>query len=159
MFEKFGEFDSYEDLNQAAAGQLAEGDMEALKELAKENGIDEMDVEDYADGAMPELTTILTAAFGKIEVECAELKPTEILQDWVEYIKMRVQESDDMAKAVRKKGKSIKGCISALLVWSFKNAQPVDKDILKEAGVSAGCKLGIPGIGRAKQIITDYYLG
>ena len=30
MFEKFGEFDSYEEINRAAAAQLAEGDTEAI---------------------------------------------------------------------------------------------------------------------------------
>ena len=50
--------------------------------------------------------------------------------------------------------------IAALLMWSFKNQQTVDKDIIKAAGVSAGkVTLGIPGMARAKQIITDYYMG
>ena len=34
MYEKFGEFDSFEELNQAAAAQKAEGDEEALFALA-----------------------------------------------------------------------------------------------------------------------------
>ena len=51
----------------------------------------------------------------------------------------------DMAAAVRKKGKSLDGCIAALLKWSFGNQHPVDKEILKAAGVTAGrCTLGIP---------------
>jgi hypothetical protein len=45
-------------------------------------------------------------------------------------------------------------------MWSFKNQQPIDKGIIKAAGVSAGkVTLGIPGMARAKQIITDYYMG
>ena len=44
MFDKFGEFDSHEELNRAAAAQLKEGDDEALMALAQENGIDEEDV-------------------------------------------------------------------------------------------------------------------
>lgn len=40
MFDKFGEFDSFEEINKAAAGQKEEGDEAALKDLAKENGID-----------------------------------------------------------------------------------------------------------------------
>ena len=36
---------------------------------------------------------------------------------------------------------------------------PIEKDILKAAGVSAGrVTLGIPGMARAKKIITDYYM-
>ena len=44
--------------------------------------------------------------------------------------------------------------------WSFSNQQQIDKDIIKAAGVSAGkVTLGIPGMARAKKIITDYYMG
>ena len=49
MFDKFGEFDSVEELNRAAAAQREEGDEEALFLLAKENGIDKEDAEDYMD--------------------------------------------------------------------------------------------------------------
>lgn len=56
--------------------------------------------------------------------------------------------------------KTLKGCIAAILTWSFKNQQTVDKDIIKAAGVSASkVTLGIPGMARAKKIITDYYMG
>ena len=43
MFDLFGEFDSAEELNLAAAGQREQGDREALISLAKENGIDQED--------------------------------------------------------------------------------------------------------------------
>ena len=38
MFEKFGEFDSYEEINRVAKAQLEEGDLEAIKTIAEENG-------------------------------------------------------------------------------------------------------------------------
>lgn len=160
MFDKFGEFDSHTELNEAAAGQKEQGDHEALFELAAENGIDKEDAQDYIDGIAEELATPLMAAFGKLEVEAAELKPYEIMEDWLSYIRIRCEEDKGMAAAVRKKGKSLKGCIGELLKWSFKNQRDVDKDILKAAGVNAGrCTLGIPGTGRAKKIITEYYMG
>lgn len=159
MFDKFGEFDSAEELNKAAAGQKEEGDEAALYELAKENGIDKEDVEDYLDGVVPELVNPLLAAYGKLKVEAAELKVYEIMEDWVQYIKIRCSEDAAMAAAVRKKGKSLKGCIAELLKWSLKNQYKVDGDILKAAGVNGKCTLGIPGMGRAKQIISEYYLG
>ena len=40
MFEKFGEFDSSEEINRAAAAQLKEGDIEAVYAIAEENGLD-----------------------------------------------------------------------------------------------------------------------
>lgn len=158
MFDRFGEFDSAEELNQAAAGQLAEGDIEALIVLAEENGIDKDEAQDYADGLVDELATPLMAAYGKLDIEAAELKPYEIMEDWLQYIKIRCSEEPKMAAAVRKKGKSLKGCIAELLKWSFKNQHDIDKDILKAAGITFKVTLGIPGMGRAKQIITEYYM-
>ncbi len=159
MFDKFGEFDSVQEINEAAAAQLKEGDIEAVYAIALENGIDREDAEDFIEGTVPELANSLMAAFGKLAVEAEELKPYEIMEDWLSYIKVRCQEDERMAAAVRKKGKSLKGCIGELLKWSFKNQHDVDKDILKAAGVSGRCTLGIPGMGRAKEIISGYYLG
>lgn len=159
MFDKFGEFDSVSELNMCAEGLRTEGDIESLVELAIENGIDKEDAQDYADGCMDKLATPIMAAIGKIDVECKELQPKEIMADWVEYIKMQCMESEMMAVAVRRKGKSIKGCIAELLKWSFRNQIPIDKDVLTAAGVKASrVTLGIPGMGRAKQIITKYYM-
>lgn len=158
MFEKFGEFDSAEELNKAAGAQMLEGDTEAIIAIALENGLEREDAEDYIYGIVPELTTPLMAALGKIKVECDELKPQQIMTDWVEYIKVQCTESDEMAAAVRRKGKSIKGCIAALLKWSFANRMPIEEEILKAAGVTANrVTLGIPGMGEAKKIIREYY--
>lgn len=160
MFDKFGEFDSAAELNASAEGLLKEGDTDSIYILAEENGIDKEDAEDYIDGAVPELVNVLMAAYGKLTVEEKELKLYEIMGDWLQYIRVRCQEDPAMAAAVRRKGKSLKGCIGALLKWSFQNQKDVDKDIIKAAGISAGkVTLGIPGMGRAKQIITEYYLG
>ncbi len=160
MFEKFGEFNSYEELNKAAEGQKQEGDREALLTLAKENGIDKEDAEDYMDGIVDQLTTPLLAAMGKLDIEEADLKPKDIMQDWLAYIRTLCADNEKMQLAVRKKGKSLKGCIGALLKWSFNHQQPVDKEIIKAAGVSAQkITLGIPGMGNAHKIIKEYYLG
>lgn len=160
MFDKFGEMDSFGEINELAENLFNEGDIESLKVMAKENGIDIDIVDLYLQGEVPVLCDPLTAALGKIEVECTELKPKEIMQDWVEYIKGQCMENEILTMQVRKKGKSLKGCIAELLKWSFGNQQQIDKDIIKAAGVSAGrVTLGIPGMGRAKQIIRDYYLG
>ena len=160
MFDRFGEFDSVEELNAAAAGLKAEGDRESLLILAKENGIDKEDAEDYMDGCVEELATPLMAALGKLEVEKKDLKPVEIVEDWVEYIRVQCVENTQMAVCLRKKDKTLKGCIGRLLKWSFSNAYAVDSEIIKEAGIKgASVKMGIPGMGRAKKIIMDYYMG
>lgn len=163
MFEKYGEFDSYEEINCAAAAQLAEGDTEAIYAIAEENGIDREDAEDYIDGDAAELVTALMAAQGKLKIETAELQPKEIMADWLDYIQIQCFEDQEMRLAVRRKGKSLKECIGKLVKWSLDHAEAVDKDIIKAAGLPSwaqnGCKLGIPGMGTAKQLIKEYYLG
>lgn len=160
MFDKFGEMDSFGEINELAENLFNEGDTASIKTMAKENGIDKEYVEMYLSGDIPVLCDAMTAALGKIDAEVAELKPKEIMEDWVEYLRGQCMENEILAFNVRKKGKSLKGCIAALLMWSFKNQQPIDKGIIKAAGVSAGkVTLGIPGMARAKQIITEYYMG
>lgn len=163
MFEKFGEFGSYEEINRAAAAQLAEGDTEAIYAIAEENGIDREDAEDYIDGDAAELVTALMAAQGKLKIETTELQPKEIMADWLDYIQIQCFEDQEMRLAVRRKGKSLKECIGKLVKWSLDHAENVDKDIIKAAGLPSwaqnGCKLGIPGMGTAKQLIKEYYLG
>ena len=160
MFDKFGEMDTFGEINELAENLFNEGDTASIKTMAKENGIDKEYVEMYLSGDIPVLCDAMTAALGKIDVEVADLKPKEIMEDWVEYLCGQCMENELLAFNVRKKGKSLKGCIAALLMWSFKNQQPIDRGIIKAAGVSAGkVTLGIPGMARAKQIITEYYMG
>lgn len=160
MFDKFGEFDSFGEVNELAENLFNEGDMESIKVVAEENGIPEEIADMYIAGEIPVLCDSMTAAFGKIDVECAELNPKEIMEDWVEYLRSQCMDDENMAVAVRSKGKSLKGMLGALLKWSFGNQQQIDTDIVKAAGVTANrVTLGIPGMERAKEIIRDYYLG
>lgn len=160
MFEKFGEMDSYKEINELAENLFNEGDMDSLKAMAVENGIPEEYVDLYREGEIPCLCDPSIAAIGKLDIECKELKPKEIMEDWVEYIKGQCLENEKTALQVRKKGKTLKGCIAELLKWSFKNQIPINKEIIKAAGVSAGkVTLGIPGMAQAKKIIKEYYGG
>lgn len=159
MFDLFGEFDSADEMNRAAAAQRKEGDNDAILAIAKENGIDKEDAMDFIDGCVAAFVTPLMAAYGKLDIEAKELQPYEIMEDWLQYIKLKCAEEPEMAVAVRRKGKSLKGCIAALLEWSMKNQKPVDKDILKAVKINYKVTLGIPGMGRAKRIITEYYMG
>lgn len=160
MFDKFGEMGSAGEINDLAANLLKEADTDSIRILAKENGL-ETDVADmFITGEITELCDDVMAALGKLDVEASELKPPEIMADWIEYVKEQCMESEEMAKAVRSKGKTIKGMIGELLKWSFKHQYNIDKDIMKAAGVNANkCTLGIPGMGTAKKIIKKYYTG
>jgi len=160
MYDIFGEFDSADEINASAEGLFNEGDYENMKVLAKENGIEKDFVEMYLAGDIPVLCDTTSAALGKLEVEASELKPVEIMEDWLEYIKMCCADEAEMAKAVRAKGKSLKGCMASLLAWSFKARYKVDAEIVKQAKIgSARVEMGIPGMGTAKHLIREYYLG
>ena len=160
MFEVFGNFDSAQELNESANGLRREQDYESIKKLAEENGIDEEIAEAFIDGDVLYICDISTAAIGKLEVEKKELDCAEIMEDWVSYIEAECFENDQMALQVRKKDKNLADCIAKLLSWGFKHQHEISKDIMKAANVNAGrVTLGIPGMGTAKQIIREYYLG
>ncbi|MBQ7588353.1 MAG: hypothetical protein IJT37_10070 [Lachnospiraceae bacterium] len=164
MFDTFGEFDSWEEINKAAQGQKEEGDEEALIKLAEENGIDREDAEDYYDGAIQELCTSVIAALGKLKVEKEEYKKSNkeknIIDDWISYIENLVSTDEAYALNIRRKGRNLKGCIGALLKYSFEHQVSVDKDIIKEAKINAGkVTMGIPNMQQAHKIIKEYYGG
>lgn len=163
LFEKFGEFDSAAEINRAAAAQLAENDHDALRILAKENGIDEMDAQDYIDGMLPELCTIQTAAIGKLDVEVADLyKLPMTMQGWVDHIKTMVMDDPDFAAGVRQKGKSLIGLFARLIMAISKNRMNVPIDIVREArklDSSLPNNLPVGDISKKefRDIVTDYY--
>ena len=160
MFDKFGEMDSYKEINELAENLFNEEDMDSIRELAKENGIPEDFVAMYLEGMIPELCDSTTAAVGKLDAEAKELKLKGLMLDWVEYIKGLCMEEPMMAHQVRKKGKSLTGCMAVLLKYSFANRITIDKKIVKEAGINASRgDFGIPGTAEAKKMIREYYLG
>lgn len=160
MFDKFGEMGSSAEINELAANLKAEGDLDSIRQLATENGIDKEVADAYIDGYIPALCDELSAALGKLNIEAKEAKAKELISDWCEYIKQRCLEDFQMSEAVRSKGKSFKGCTAHILKWSFGHQEPVDKEIIKAAGVSAGrVTFGIPGMATVKKLITEYYLG
>lgn len=116
MFDIFGEFNSADELNQAAAGQLEQGDIDSLKKLAEENGIDLEMTDMYIQGIMPYFCDDMTAAIGKIEIEKKNYKNQffeHMLDDLTGYITSRCSEQE-FAKAVRSKGKNLNGCLGVL---------------------------------------------
>ena len=159
MFEKFGEMSSCKEINELAENLLNEGDFQNLRDMAKENGIPEDYVEMYISGDIPYLCDTVTAAMGKLDMECKSLKLAGLMNDWVEYIRGLCMENEMIAHQVRKAGKSLEGCIAELLKYAFKHQVPVDQKILKAAGVTAGkVTFGDPDMGTAKKLIRDYYL-
>lgn len=160
MFEKFGEMDSYKEINELAENLFNEGDVDSLRVMAKENGIPDDFVEMYLEGMIPELCDLTTAAIGKLDKEAEELKLKGLMLDWVEYIKGLCMQEVMIAHQVRKQGKKLKGCMAVLLKFSFENRVTVDKEIVNEAKIKASrVDFGVPGMADAKRMIREYYLG
>lgn len=180
MFDKFGEFDSFEEINEKADEMFNDATVESgeIMELARENGIPEEYVSAYLEGDLPFMCDAASAAVGKIEMEREELDIEGLMEDWISYIEAECQENEDLARAVRMRGKTLKGCIAELVFHSLLNQKAVDKDIMeivekrvkeekidlkKETGMDPGwlkyTKAGFPGMGKAKKLIREYYLG
>lgn len=160
MWDKFGYMASAEDINELADNLFNEGDTESIKALAEENGLDMDIVQMYMEGEFPAICDAMTAAMGKIDIEAAALKPKNIMEDWVDYLRSLVVGSENIAVAVRKEDKTLKGMIAALLKWSFSHQMQIDADIIKMAGISAGrVTLGIPDMATVKKLIKEYYGG
>lgn len=167
MWDKFGEFDSAEELNRAAAAQKAEGDREALITLAEENGIDREDAEDYLDGAVDELATPLMAALGKLKVEAKELELEGMMMEWLNCITEQCRTDERMQAAVREKGKSLRDCVVVVIQYSFENKRQVSDKIMKHVKIKKNGKMepyqgplyiGYPTQAKAKELIREYYL-
>ena len=159
MWDKFGEFDSWEEINRAAKAQLEEGDTEAVKAIAEENGLDPEDAEDFCTGAIEELTTPNLAAVGKLEVEAKDLKVTGMLEDWKNLVGQMCLENQEMALAVRRKGKSLKDCIAKAMKESSEKRARLDDRIAKAAGIPTPVYIGTATQARIKEIAREYYLG
>lgn len=149
MFEIFGEFNSLEELNEAAEGQKQEGDKEALLKLAKENGIDEEDAIYYFNGEMERFTSATMAVLGRIKVEEEEIGTDKMKQMIMNVIitMLKIMCSDEeMQAAVIKKGKRIEKIYIALKEAASKH----------KTG-NSGCACGTDR--ELKEIIRAYYLG
>lgn len=120
MFDIFGEFNSVEELNLAAAGQKAEGDEEAFYALAKENGIEKEDAMEYWNGDTDKLATVSIAAFGRLDIlekEEIETKKNEVEKMPLKVILTMLKgmcADEEMAKAVMLKEKRLTKIIEAM---------------------------------------------
>lgn len=164
MFDKFGEFDSPEELNRAAAAQKEQGDEEALILLAEENGIDREDAEDYYDGAMDMLATPAMAAIGKLAMESKGLKLGGVLLDWVDELRTMCMEDEAFARAVRRKGKGLDGYIALTAEAGYKDRTVVDRrivdktDQIKKILGNHEFAIGIPNKKTRRDLARIYYL-
>ena len=111
MFDVFGNFDSVEELNACAKGLLEEQDLEHLKVLAEENGIPDGIREVYEHHMSEELVDSVNAAIGKLQVELKEETDGMPAGEIVSYLSMRCFEKEALARAVRRKNRTLKECL------------------------------------------------
>lgn len=169
LYKEFGNFNSAEEINEKAAELLAAGDTDAVRRLAKENGLDSYEADDYfINGDADRFCTELMAALGKLDVEEKNLKIGGVLSEWTTYIKEMCMEKADIAKAIREKKRSLAECMARLIRFSFENKVRVSDQIVditkvthngKEVKIDKPLYLGIPDRVTAKKIIREYYLG
>ena len=166
MFEKFGEFNSCEEINKKAEELKENKDVASLNILAEENGIDVEEVNDYMNGYSDEFTNVIMAAVGKLNVECQTYKIEQVLNDWVEELKAECIDSVELAKAVRNKGKGLDEFIALLADKGFEKKTTVHKDIVKkckgEIKKIVGAHefyIGIPDKATRRELMYQYYLG
>ena len=152
MFDRFGEFDSAKGINETAVNLRREGDNDSIYALARENGIDREMVDAFVAGDILYICDAMSAAIGKISVEEQELKPKEIMADWTEYIRSEAFEDESMAIAVRRKGKSLKGCIAEILKWAFAH----QTEISPETGSVTYQVNGVEAPGRPDIFASDH---
>lgn len=146
MFDKFGEFDSVEELNRAAEGFLKEGDIESLYGLAEENGLDKEDVEDYEDGVVEELATISMAVHGRLNVESREIKDNKPAMDVIFLMIRGMCGDEELQKAILRKGKRAENIFKEMRKVASKN---------KNGNMAVACGTD----KQLREIIKAYYLG
>lgn len=144
LFEKFGEFDSFAEINEAAEGLMMEGDLKGLRELAEENGLAE-EAEQYIKKETEELCGPVEAAIGKIRVEC-EGDNSAFYEDVMDYLMSNCDDLD-FALAVRKKGKRVSEAADRVVKEAFRNTVRIN-----------GMRCNYCGPMRGYQLIREYYL-
>jgi hypothetical protein len=160
IFTKYGNFNSADEINEAAKNQLAQGDTEAIREIARENGLDPEDAEDFITGGWDRMCSDTSAALGKISIEEGALTINGIMHDWIRYIQLCISEDGNFAKAVRSNKKSLAGALGAILKESEKLMEEVDDAILEAADINFGgkVKFGIPEEATVREIVRNYYM-
>nr|DAI96349.1 MAG TPA: DNA-binding protein [Caudoviricetes sp.] len=129
LFERFGEMD-LEELNKAAEGLKEECDLENLKALALENGLDPEDVADYVAGNTKQLATLRQAALGRIKVQEEKTKIPRTAAGIIYGMARAMTTDPEACRAFMKKGSRVDK------VWSELEKKARDD---KQGSVGVAC--------------------
>ena len=171
LYAKFGEFDSAEEINRAALAQISQGDYEAVKTIAKENGIDEGEAQDFLEGIYPELCGPFSAAVGKLHVEAEALGLPMTMQLWVEHIILMMEKDLDLEdglgevvmKGIRRKGKNMAELFGKLIVETSRTRKNTPAEIVAAArkidsSIPSTLPIGDISKKRFEEIVREYYI-
>ena len=107
MFDMFGEMETAEEINAVARSLKEEGEKENLEKLCAENGIDAELAQMFWDGEIDFITDQLMAV-GKLDMEVKEPKGQNgYLESIANFLKAEAEKDQDLAIAIRKKGKKL----------------------------------------------------
>lgn len=129
LFERFGEMD-LEELNKAAEGLKKEGDLDSLRALALENGLDPEDVADYVAGDTKQLATLRQAALGRIKVQEEQTEIPRTAAGIIYGMARAMTTDPEACRAFMKKGSRIDK------VWSELEKKARDE---KQGSVGVAC--------------------
>jgi hypothetical protein len=107
MFEKFGEMESYTELDALAKNLLKEGDRVSLEAMCKENGLDIQDIDDAVADGVELYVTPTMAAMGRIKVQEEESKIPEQPRKIIYDVARMIAAAPENVMKVMGKGKRI----------------------------------------------------
>ena len=150
-------FDSTEELNEAAEKLRQGNDKSGLNKLAKAYGIDIEDVQDFMNEDLTELATPVSLALAAIEKAKKELKTKGVIEDWMGVLASMAARSGELAEKITFGGKNITELLGKILKQAFDTKEKVNDKITHAAGLRTPLYLGIPGHADLKKIIMEYY--
>lgn len=164
MFDKFGAM-TFNELLSTAEQLKDKGDIKSLTLLAKENGLNELDVDSYLNAIEGKLATPFMAAFGKISVESEALtakspESSEILDGLKNLVTQALIENSKLRIPVHNPDKHLIECYGQIIKEAARDSYRLP-DVLVEA---AGLPTSITYIGdlpekKIYKIIANYYGG
>ena len=151
-------FDSAEELNRKAKELYDEGNIDGIRQLAKENGLDPEDVEDYLKYPEWDLATPTTFAIGKIEKECEGLEVFGAFETWKGYLLEAIINDPEFLAAVGKRDKTLIDAFAAVLKEEAKSRKAIDKRICKAAGIPENVQMSTRTKKDKIKILREYYM-
>ena len=136
MFDKFGAM-TFDELLRTAEQLKDKGDIKSLTLLAKENGLNELDVDSYLNAIDGKLATPFMAAFGKINVESEALiakspESSEAFEVLKFLVTQALIENSQLRIPVHNPDKHLIECYSQLVKEAAKTSHRLP-DVLAEA--------------------------